>query len=336
MKNSLLSFLFCLIINGLLFSQDTFSIVAVDTTTGEIGSAGASCIDASAIAGGVLIISDILPGRGAIHTQSYWNPNNQTNARARMEAGDTPQEIMDWLADNDVQGNPAIRQYGAVAFGNQGEAQAAAFTGSNCLNYKNHNVGSHYAIQGNILLGQQILDSMEARFLNTTGSLAEKLMAALQGANVPGADSRCLDEGVSSLSAFVRVAKPGDTTGTFYLDLNVPQVPLGVEPIDSLQTLFDAWLATTSTMEKIENQPLAKIFPNPAQQKITVEWQPKDGLEGMAFLTEMDGRELCRMPVKAGKNQLSLPPSSRGKVLLLFIRDQAGMVVFSEKLVVQP
>ncbi|MEK7253155.1 MAG: DUF1028 domain-containing protein, partial [Bacteroidota bacterium] len=325
-----------LIFNNLIFSQDTFSIVAVDTTTGEIGSAGASCIDASAIAGGVLIISDILPGRGAIHTQALWNPANQANARSRMEAGDTPQEIMDWLADNDVQGNSSIRQYGAVAFGNQGEPQAAAFTGFNCMDYKNHNVGSHYAIQGNILLGQQILDSMEVRFLSTPGSLAEKLMAALQGANVPGADTRCLIPGVSSLSAFIRVAKTGDTTGTFYLNLNVPKVPTGVEPIDSIQILFDAWLATTGAKEKIENQPVAKVYPNPAGQKITVEWHPKDGLEGTAFLTDLDGRELCKMAVKPGQNVLLLPASSRGKVLLFFLRDQAGMIVFSEKLVTQP
>ena len=40
------------------FSQDTFSICAVDTVTGEVGGAGASCIDNSAIAGGVVIIND--------------------------------------------------------------------------------------------------------------------------------------------------------------------------------------------------------------------------------------------------------------------------------------
>ena len=59
-----------LLLSQLVRSQDTFSIVAVDTVTGEIGSAGASCIDESQIEGGALIISDVIPGRGAIHTQS--------------------------------------------------------------------------------------------------------------------------------------------------------------------------------------------------------------------------------------------------------------------------
>jgi len=72
------------------FSQDTFSIVAVDTVTGEIGSAGASCIDESQIEGGALIISDVMAGRGAIHTQSYWNATNQQNAHNRMVEGMSP------------------------------------------------------------------------------------------------------------------------------------------------------------------------------------------------------------------------------------------------------
>lgn len=226
-------------------AQDTFSIVAVDSATGEVGSAGASCLDETQITGGVLIISDVLPGKGAIHTQSYWMAANQQNARMRMEAGDSPQEIIDWLENNDVSGNPAIRQYGIVDFDLQNSPRVAAFTGADCLDYKNHILGPDYAIQGNILLGPQILDSMEARFLRTDGSLADKLMAAMQGANIPGADSRCLAEGVSSLSAFLRVAKPDDADDDLWLDLQVPITPYGHEPIDSLQVLYDQWKSAT-------------------------------------------------------------------------------------------
>lgn len=116
-----------------LFSQDTFSIVAVDTVSGQIGSAGASCIDQSAIAGGAIIISDIIPGRGAIHTQSYWNNTNQVNARNRMLAGDSPDEIIQWLITNDVHNQAGLRQYGIVDFDEDGRARSAAFTGNNCL-----------------------------------------------------------------------------------------------------------------------------------------------------------------------------------------------------------
>lgn len=270
-----------------LYSQDTFSIVAVDSVTGEIGSAGASCLDDSQFpgSGGAIIISDILPGRGAIHTQAYYREGNQLNARARMEEGMSPAEIIDWLIENDVQNYPSYRQYGIVDFDSSGSPRAAAFTGENCDDYKDHIVGPNYAIQGNILLGPEILDSMESRFLNTEGMLAEKLMAALQGANVVGADTRCTDEGVSSLSAFVRVAQADDTTGVFFLDLNVPTTPYGVEPIDSLQVLFDQWLIWLNTEERRTENADIRIGPNPSDGYIFI--FGKDAKEGL-FVTIRD------------------------------------------------
>jgi uncharacterized Ntn-hydrolase superfamily protein len=275
----------------LLFSlhvaaQDTFSIVAIDTVTGEIGSAGASCIDENQIVGGAIIISDILPGHGAIHTQSYWNSTNQQNAHDRMEEGLSPQEIIEWLIDNDAGNNPSIRQYGIVDTDPAGQPRSAAFTGDNCLDYKNHITGPNYSIQGNILLGEEILNNMEAEFLFNTGSLAEKLMAALQGANVPGADSRCAGEGVSSLSAFIRVAWPSDTNGVFYLDLNVPSTPYGVEPIDSLQVLFDEWLGIHVGMDESRNENDISIYPNPARDWLVVESQ-QAGLAGNSINDEL-------------------------------------------------
>lgn len=224
-----------------LQAQDTFSIVAVDSTTGEVGSAGASCLDDSDISGGVTIIGDLIPGLGAINTQSFYISANQGNARNRLLLGESPTQVLNWLIANDAQGDSTVRQYGIASFDSLGQVAAAAFTGSNCFDYKGQRVGPDYAIQGNILLGPEILDSMEARFLQTSGPLATRLMAALQGANVPGADTRCLNEGVSSQSAYLAVARPNDPAGVFTLDLSVTETPFGVEPIDSLQSLFDAW-----------------------------------------------------------------------------------------------
>lgn len=219
------------------FSQDTFSIVAVDPETNEVGSAGASCI------AGSVIISDIHPGVGAIHTQSYWLAANQANASELMSLGASPDEIIDYLINNDIQNNPSIRQYGVIDLVNGG--RSAAFTGDGCFDYKNHILGDTYSIQGNILLGQDILDQMEIGFLNTEGTLSDKLMAALQGANVPGADTRCLDDGISSLSAFIRVANPDDNSNFPNLNINVNNVNFAgylIDPIDSVQTLYDMWL----------------------------------------------------------------------------------------------
>ena len=213
--------------------QDTFSIVAVDTITMEVGSAGASCIDGS------IIISDVLPGIGAIHTQSFWNQSNQINARNWMNEGYTAQEIISLLINNDAQNNPSIRQYGIITLDTT--SRSAAFTGDNCYNYKNHIIGPNYAIQGNILLGQEVLDSIEHNFLNTEGPLYVKLMAAMQGANISGADSRCLQFETSSLSSFLRLAKEDDRPDSLYIDINVNNLDYGIEPIDSLQVLFDNW-----------------------------------------------------------------------------------------------
>jgi len=285
-------------------AQDTFSIVALDTLTGEIGSAGASCLDNIQFPGsnGAYIISDILPGRGAIHTQSFWLAANQANARLRMQEGLSPQQIIDWLKANDAQGGFSWvnRQYGIVDFDPQGHPRSAALTGSGCLDWKGHRLGTNYAIQGNILLGPAILDSMESRFLAATGSLADRLMACLQGANVPGADSRCLANGTSSLSAFVRVAKPGDTPGNFWLDLNVPSLPATMEPIDSLQRLFDAWKTTVANND-LSAAAAVRLYPNPANASFTV---TMGNQEGLLEIFDLAGRRLYSKSLLIGDNQI--------------------------------
>ena len=217
---------------NLLFS--TFSIVAIDTITNEVGSAGASCI------GNSVIISDIHPNVGAIHTQSYYLQYNQNYASDLMVSGLSPSEIIEMLEENDIQNNPGIRQYGIVDMVDGG--RSAAFTGNNCIDYKGHITGPNYSIQGNILLGSEILTQMEDNFINTTGTLSDKLMAAMQGANIPGADTRCLNDNISSLSSFIRVARPNDSSNNIYLDLRINNTFGNSEPIDSLQTIYNQWV----------------------------------------------------------------------------------------------
>ena len=214
--------------------MSTFSIVAVDQESGKIGSAGASCI------AGSVIISDIYPGIGAVHTQSYWNNTNQQLAGNLMSQGYTPSDIINELVINDVANNPFIRQYGIVSLSNIGSQ--AAYTGDNCFDWKGHIVGDDYAIQGNILLSSEVLESMENNLATLQGSFEEKIMFSLQGANIPGADTRCLEDGVSSISAFIKIASLGDNQSNLYIDLNVNNVPDGYDPIDSLQILFDNWI----------------------------------------------------------------------------------------------
>ena len=96
-----------LLVFNTLSAQDTFSIVAADSTTREVGSAGASCVDLFAAGlSDATFLGDLIPDKGAINTQSYYLLSNQNNARSRMNAGDTPQQIIDWLVENDIEGNP--------------------------------------------------------------------------------------------------------------------------------------------------------------------------------------------------------------------------------------
>jgi uncharacterized Ntn-hydrolase superfamily protein len=221
-----------------LNAQDTFSIVAVDTVTGEIGSAGASCVGPF---GGVgaFILSDVIEGIGAIHTQASYNATNQQNARNRMLEGLSPQEIIDWLVANDAQNNPHIRQYGIVDLTRNGES--AAYTGVNCIDYKNHETGPGYSIQGNILMGQIIIDTMHTVYLLHSGEpIADRLMKTLEAAKIIGADTRCAVRGTSSQSGFVKVVRIGDGNAP-YLQLVVPDTPVGTDPIDVLRTQFNEW-----------------------------------------------------------------------------------------------
>ncbi|HUN15814.1 MAG TPA: DUF1028 domain-containing protein [Saprospiraceae bacterium] len=226
---------------GFLIAQHTFSIVAIDTITKEVGGAGATCLSLDREGYEALIISDIIPGKGAIHTQSYWHPENQQNARTQLLNGLDAKQLINWLENNDVANDPSIRQYGVSLFDSNGEPSSEGFTGSNCLDEKIHKVGRNYSIQGNILIGKYVIDSMEKRFLNAQGSLADKLMASMKGALIPGADSRCLSEGLSSRSSFIRVAKPNNSDDSLYLDINVGSTRDGLDPIDSLETRYKQW-----------------------------------------------------------------------------------------------
>jgi uncharacterized Ntn-hydrolase superfamily protein len=252
-------------------NADTFSICAVDLTTNEVGGAAASCYNTPP---GCIILSDVHPGVGVIHTQASWLAANQNYAHQLMDLGLSPQQIIDSVVAHDAQNNPTVRQYGIVDLINGG--RYASYTGVNCTNWKGHLNGPVYSVQGNILAGPQIIDSMKARFLNTPGMLAIKLMSALQGAKVRGADTRCYNYNTSSSSAFIRVAKTTDPeSGPYWLDLSVliPN-PVNKEPIDSLQTLFNIWLSTVGLAGYSNKVPaefkLYQNYPNPFNPGTTI------------------------------------------------------------------
>jgi len=309
MKNLIL-LLFLLSFSFQIFSQDTFSIIAVDSITGEVGAAGATCVDGIAQWGGIQLLNKIIPGKGGVNAQAWicLNPHiNLDNAMTQMDDGLSPQEIIDWLIANDACNsqnfNPEYRQYGVVDFDDNGSPRTAAFTGTNADDFKGHRTGADYAIQGNILLGAEVLDGMENGFNNTTGTLAQKLMGAMQGANMPGADSRCLARGTSSTSAFLRVYKPTDDVANPHLELSILEMPFGEEPIDSLQNLFTTWENTTSTESVFgKNKVEISLFPNPVNELLQVSLKSENDLNLSLAIFNATGQNMMETNVANSKN----------------------------------
>lgn len=261
---------------------DTFSVVAYDPVSGQIGGAATSCYG-----GHINFLNDIIRSPsgtllGAIHTQAAYNSCNQDRVRTRMLAGDTPAQIISYIQANDCQGNNSTRQYGIVGIASNGSITTAGFTGSSNGNWAGHitgidpNTGMHYAIQGNILDAstggagrQDILNDMESSFRNATGTLANKLMAALQGAKRVGGDSRCVNSGNSGLASFIRVLRPSDPIGTPYINLSVyPNISL-VEPIDVLQCAYDTAVSTPFCRQTISTFPYSMDFETKSWEKET-------------------------------------------------------------------
>jgi uncharacterized Ntn-hydrolase superfamily protein len=319
-----------LIIGWEIGAQDTFSIVAIDEETGEIGSAGATCLDDNDIAGGAVIISDIVVGRGAVNTQSFYLPANQAIANGLLHDGSSATEIVNSLILNDAQNNASVRQYGVVAFAGNGPDKAAAFTGDNCFDVKHQRVGPHVAVQGNILLNEGIVDSMFARFNSEAGPLHAKLMAAMQGAKVPGADSRCFNEGVSSLSAFLRVAKPDDTDDDLWMDIVVSKTPFGYDPIDSLQIKYDEFFLSNKSND-LTLHPI-HIFPNPAQDEIKINFEFEKGM--IVKVYHVSGELILDQKISTKKDLLILNIDQNG-LYNVSIVDHLGNSLVNDQFLIQ-
>jgi uncharacterized Ntn-hydrolase superfamily protein len=157
----------------------TFSIVARDSITGELGVAVASKFFA---------VGAVVPwakaGVGAVATQSYANTTFGWRGLELLEKGSTPEEIVEILIKDDD--DPQRRQFGIVA----ADGKSATYTGEKCLAWAGGRNGHNYAIQGNILASEEVVTAMEKTFLESKGTLADRLYAALLAGDEKGGDSR--------------------------------------------------------------------------------------------------------------------------------------------------
>lgn len=177
----------------------TFSIVAADSRAGEVGVAVASRFFA---------VGSVVPfaraGVGAVATQASANTTYGPRALELLAEGATPAEALAIVTRGDEARER--RQVGAVA----ADGASRTFTGPECNAWAGGRSGPGYAVQGNLLAGEEVVAAMERAFLASAGKpLAERLYAALAAGDAAGGDSR------GKQSAVLLVARSGGGYGGF-------------------------------------------------------------------------------------------------------------------------
>ncbi len=157
----------------------TFSIVAVDPATGEIGVAVQSRIVA---VGGIVPFAKA--GVGAVATQAYANVRYGPAGLALLAERIAPDECLRLLTASDPLRE--TRQAGII----DAAGRAATYTGNECLDWAGGLVGRHFAVQGNILAGREVVTAMAAAFEGSEGLLEDRLLAALEAGQAAGGDRR--------------------------------------------------------------------------------------------------------------------------------------------------
>lgn len=216
-------------------SGATYSIVATDSATAQIGGAGTSCVGTLS----VRIIYGPAPGHGAIHAQATINLAGRNRGAALLMQDVDPVDIIADITDPAFDPRASVRQYGVVDL----SGRSAGFTGEDDLPFaadQQGNVDSYtYSVQGNILTSANVLNNAEQAFLMEGCDLADKLMLALEaGARDGEGDSRCTPRGIPSDSAFIEV---DDDSGEGSL-LRIEITNTGtLNPLIPLREQFDAW-----------------------------------------------------------------------------------------------
>ena len=199
--------LVCLCAETPLRPISTYSIVALDAETGQLG---------VAVQSHWFSVGTVVPwakaGVGAVATQSIAEPSYGPKGLALMEKGTPADEALQSLLAKDIGKN--VRQVAMVdAQGNVG-----VHTGSRCISHASHLTGKNYSVQANIMAKTTVPSAMVQAFESTTGDLAERMLAALDAAEAEGGDLR----GRQSAAMLVVSGEPtGDPWTDRIVDLEV-------------------------------------------------------------------------------------------------------------------
>ena len=198
----------------------TFSIVARDPATGELG---------VAVQSHWFVVGPIVPwieaGVGAVATQSFVDPSYGKLGLDLMRTGKSAPDALKALIAGD--GASDVRQVAMI----DAQGRVAAHTGAKDIQSAGHKVGVNYSVQANLMLNDTVWPAMSRAFEGAKGDLADRMLAALDAAQAAGGDIR----GRQSAALIVVSGKPtGKPWVDRIFDLRVDDNP---DPLKELRRL---------------------------------------------------------------------------------------------------
>jgi uncharacterized Ntn-hydrolase superfamily protein len=219
-------------------ARATYSIVAADAASGQVGGAVTSCVGAQ----GVGVVYRPSVGHGGVNAQASANETGRDQAVMLLGMDVAPADIIAMITASTFDADATTRQYGVVDL----LGRAAGFTGTGARDYKEDRQGMAgaytYSVQGNILTSKNVIDHAEAAFRATGCDLADRLMLALEAGATDGeGDSRCTPNGIPSDAASIEVDRGGEAAGSF---LKLAVAGTGrTSAVVQLRAMFDDWRA---------------------------------------------------------------------------------------------
>jgi hypothetical protein len=250
----------------------TWSVIAVDGSTGRVVIASATCVDRDdQFLMGVQAV--VVPGKGVAACQAGVDNTHQNQMLVfrELQKGTEPKAIIEQLS-----ADPAFqtRQFGIVDL--QGRSAGHSGLGNGYVSQDIHGQvpGSEifYSIQGNILRPGTVVPNAVQAFLSAKGAITDRVMAAMEAADGSGGDSRCTcppwptDGSKPAIPcsektahvAYILMAEKGDTNGdshnngkyTMYLTVSQPAPDHGpnvirdgenLNPVKTLRMRYDVW-----------------------------------------------------------------------------------------------
>lgn len=259
----------------------TWSVIAVDTRTGQVIIASATCVPQAAFpnfpAKGLMDVQAIVvPGVGVAAAQAGVDRTraNQQLIHAELKKGTPPEQIIEMLSED-----PRFdrRQFGIVDMRGRCAGHSGAGNGQSSLAVADSIPGGgiHFSVQGNILASDDVVHLAVAAFKAGGGTMADRVMAAMEAADAAGGDRRCTCEsepipdapcaGKTSHVAYLLVANADDPAGesfndgeySLFIDVTDENIQPdeNANPVRTLRMRYERWKAFEARRYEGRKQP---------------------------------------------------------------------------------